>query len=123
MCQHCGQNEASVTLMYNFNGRAGELHLCPECARRLHGQYMTRTGGFFANLFSEGSSPSELPGAFGPQGVSSPEAAGEKIKARREISALKSRLKAAVTAENYEEAAKLRDQINNIQKGAYTYDI
>ncbi|MBR2222851.1 MAG: UvrB/UvrC motif-containing protein, partial [Christensenellaceae bacterium] len=41
-----------------------------------------------------------------------PEKADERAKARHEIEELKRRLAEAISEENFEEAAKLRDQIN-----------
>jgi len=45
-----------------------------------------------------------------------PEDAGEEIRAKRELHALKHRLKAAVKAEEFEKAAELRDKIRELEK-------
>ena len=44
-----------------------------------------------------------------------PEDAGEEVKARREIDALKHQLQEAVNAENYEKAIELRDQLQALE--------
>ena len=45
-----------------------------------------------------------------------PEDAGEEVKARREIDALKHQLQEAVAAENFEKAIELRDQLKALEK-------
>ena len=45
-----------------------------------------------------------------------PEDAGEEVKARRELEALKAQLAAAVQEENFEKAIELRDQIRALEK-------
>lgn len=45
-----------------------------------------------------------------------PADAGEAVKARREIDALKHQLQEAVKAENYEKAIELRDQLKALEK-------
>ena len=45
-----------------------------------------------------------------------PEDAGEDVKARRELAALKAQLETAVKAEDFEKAIELRDQIRKLEK-------
>lgn len=45
-----------------------------------------------------------------------PEDAGEEVKARRELAALKAQLETAVKAEDFEKAIELRDQIRKLEK-------
>ena len=45
-----------------------------------------------------------------------PEDAGEEVKARREIAALKHQLQEAVAAENFEKAIELRDKLRELEK-------
>lgn len=45
-----------------------------------------------------------------------PEDAGEDVKARREIAALKHQLQEAVAAENFEKAIELRDKLKELEK-------
>ncbi|MEG0778184.1 MAG: UvrB/UvrC motif-containing protein [Oscillospiraceae bacterium] len=45
-----------------------------------------------------------------------PEDAGEDIRSRRELHALKNQLKAAIKAEEFEKAAELRDEIHRLEK-------
>ena len=45
-----------------------------------------------------------------------PEDAGEEVKARREVEALKAQLAAAVQAEDFEKAIELRDKLKELEK-------
>ena len=45
-----------------------------------------------------------------------PDDAGEEVKARREIAALKQQLHEAVEAENFEKAIELRDKLKELEK-------
>lgn len=45
-----------------------------------------------------------------------PQDAGEEVKAKRELSALKHQLKSAVKSENYEKCIELRDQICRLEE-------
>ena len=45
-----------------------------------------------------------------------PEDAGEEIRARRELAALKAQLETAVKAEDFEKAIELRDRIRELEK-------
>ena len=57
--------------------------------------------------------------ASGPQSEAEekiPEDAGEEVKARREIAALKAQLETAVKAEDFEKAIELRDRIREMEK-------
>lgn len=45
-----------------------------------------------------------------------PESAGEEIKSRRELTALRNQLNSAVRAEEYEKAAELRDRIKAMER-------
>lgn len=47
-----------------------------------------------------------------------PADAGEDIRRRRELGALREQLSAAVQAEDYEKAAELRDKLRAMEKGA-----
>ena len=51
-----------------------------------------------------------------------PEDAGDLLKRKRQLSALQNRLHEAAEAENYEEAARLRDDIAVIEKEVYSHE-
>lgn len=46
-----------------------------------------------------------------PGSISIPEDAGDEVRQRRSLNALRARLQHAIKLENYEEAARLRDEL------------
>lgn len=134
-CEHCGRNEATFHYQRTVNGRREEAHLCPECAAEL---------GYDVGFDSFDSVFSILPsmlGGFGgwfdaPQltpaarrtlqltpAPNEPvyeteslldEQEGEELRRECARNALNVRLREAVAAENYEEAARLRDELNRL---------
>ena len=140
-CEHCGRNEATFHYQRTINGRTEEAHLCPRCAAELG--YDTGFGGFdrFDSVFS--LLPSMLGGLGGLGGffdgpqltpaarrtlqlTPAPdqpayeteslldEAEGEELRRECARNSLNVRLKNAVAAEDYEEAARLRDELKNL---------
>lgn len=137
-CEHCGRNEATFHYQRTINGRTEEAHLCPRCAAELG--YDTGFGGFdrFDSVFS--LLPSMLGGLGGffdgPQLTPAArrtlqltpapdqpayeteslldEAEGEELRRECARNSLNVRLKNAVAAEDYEEAARLRDELKNL---------
>jgi protein arginine kinase activator len=137
-CEHCGRNEATFHYQRTVNGRTAEAHLCPRCASELG--YDTGFGdlGGFDSVFS--LLPSMLGGWGGffgePQLTPAArrtlqltpapdepayeteslldEAEGEALRRECARNSLNVRLKNAVAAENYEEAAKLRDELKKL---------
>ena len=143
-CQNCGKNEATFYYKSNINGRVMESHLCPECARQLGlVQDMCRTmmssfwddddfftrpfrmlepllGGFGSPLLTEFPEPVDVTQqarrtAEEPREdnlVQGDER--EKLSRQRQRNALETQLRHAVETENFEEAAKLRDQLRSL---------
>ena len=140
-CEHCGRTEATFHYQRTINGRTEEAHLCPRCAAELG--YDTGFGGFdrFDSVFS--LLPSMLGGLGGLGGffdepqltpaarrtlqlTPAPdqpayeteslldEAEGEELRRECARNSLNVRLKNAVAAEDYEEAARLRDELKNL---------
>lgn len=136
-CEHCGKNGATFHYRSVVNGEARETHLCADCAAELG--YTTGFGGFgngtpFGGIFSllpnlAGGfdlfdEPMLTPAArrtlqvLPEQGEPVYEAEslldedeGRALRRERERNALDVRLKEALDAENYEEAAKIRDEL------------
>jgi len=143
-CEHCGRNEATFHYQRSINGRTQEAHLCPACAAKLG--YSTGMDGIFDGGFNSMFSilPSML-GDFGsffdePQFTPAArrtlrltpapdqpryeteslldEAEGQALRRECARNALTVRLKEAVDSENYEEAARLRDELNKLDTEA-----
>lgn len=143
-CQNCGKNEATFYYKSNINGRVMESHLCPECARQLglvqdmcrpmmssfwdDDDFFTRPfrmlepllGGFGSRLLTEFPEPVDVTQqarrtAEEPREdnlVQGDER--EKLNRQRQRNALETQLRHAVETENFEEAAKLRDQLRSL---------
>ena len=139
-CQNCGRNEATYYYKSNINGRVTETHLCADCARKLGYVQRMQPDSFFGDDFF--SHPfrlfEPLLGGFGnrlltefPEPVDVTQEARrtaaepqddslvqgderEQLSRRRQRNALESQLRHAVETENFEEAARLRDQLRSL---------
>jgi protein arginine kinase activator len=135
MCQHCGKNEATFYYKSTVNGRATQAHLCHTCACELGYADALRPEryGFFSDPFALlrdewfGGIASRLLTEFPAPGNTLAEAKetvqrketdnllGEEesrvCDLQRQRNALEYRLHLAVDAEDYEEAARLRDEL------------
>ena len=134
-CQHCGTNEATIYYKSTVNGRTTEAHVCPACAgelgydRALHdlerrSRRMFRQpfgllrdpffDGFASHLLTEfpapGNTLEEAKTAQKDEGILS-DAESRTFDLQRQRNALQHALQDAIAAENYEEAARLRDEI------------
>ena len=134
-CQHCGKNEATIYYKSTVNGRTTEAHVCPACAgelgydRALHAmerrsRRMFRDpfsllsdpffDGFASRLLTEfpapGNTLEEAKAEQKEEGVLS-EAESRSFDLQRRRNALQHALRDAIDMENYEEAARLRDEI------------
>lgn len=114
-CQYCHENEAENTFMVQFPGGMQEIHLCARC---------TEGAKRYVEMAHQ-SHPESFPawGAGTPDrkvGDSPfPDDAGEDIRQRRRLNALRARLTDAVANEQYETAARLRDQISEVEKDVF----
>ena len=139
-CQNCGRNEATYYYKSSINGRVTETHLCVDCARKLGYVQRMQPDSFFGDDFF--SHPfrlfEPLLGGFGnrlltefPEPVDVTQEARrtaaepqddslvqgderEQLSRRRQRNALESQLRHAVETENFEEAARLRDQLRSL---------
>lgn len=135
-CEHCGQNEATFHYQHSINGCTSEFHLCPNCAAKLG--YDTGFDDFedFDGVFSL------LPSMLSSQWFTEPrltpaarqtlqltpapdeavyeteslldEAEGAALRKERARNALTTRLNNAIAEENYEEAARARDELKQL---------
>lgn len=128
-CQHCGKKEASFYYRSTVNGQTTQCRLCQSCAEELgYARAMRRTSlfrdPFFANPFSlldgfgvrmltEFPSPAAEKEEKPPEALLSEE---EKSAFARQVkcNALQLRLQQAIDSEDYEEAAKVRDELRTM---------
>ena len=121
-CQNCGRNEATYYYKSSINGRVTETHLCADCARKLGYVQRMQPDSFFGDDFF--SHPfrlfEPLLGGFGnrlltefpePEDALVDKAEQERFSLQRQRNALQTQLRHAVEAEDFESAAKLRDQL------------
>ena len=133
-CEHCGRNEATFFYKSSVNGRVTQVHLCQDCARRMgytdslrrSMQPMSLFGdGFFGSPFSllepfmdglDTRMLTEFPEPGEPRQTEEKSGLVDKaqqdaLRSERRRNALQEQLKSAVESENYEEAARLRDEL------------
>ncbi len=136
-CEHCGKNEATFYYKSTVNGRTTEAHLCGQCARELgYDRAMEPMGAFGRNFFRPfslledffgegigGRMLTEFPApgntlaearetaARQEEPALADEAQRRELQAQCRRNALEHRLQAAIESENYEEAARVRDEL------------
>lgn len=134
-CQHCGKNEATFYYQSTVNGRTTQAHLCAACAEELGyaRSWETMHRDFFRSPFSllrdsffdaaaqrlltefpaPGNTLAEAEAVTAPREegnlLSQEECRAYDLQRRR--NALQLQLEQAVAAENYEEAARIRDEL------------
>lgn len=142
-CQHCGNNDATFFYRSNVNGRITEQHLCADCARALgYGEtlrpaslfdddFFTRPfrlfeplfGGLGSRMLTEFPAPAEEGETGTATAVAAPErgaddlvdgAEREALQRQRRRNALQAQMSAAIESENFEEAARLRDELRKL---------
>lgn len=137
-CQKCGINEANVSYTQTVNGETAQICLCGDCAREtgllektdsvfreMEREMLSAFAMPFGNSFFARSLPRGFADVFGalPE-ISLPEEAKEKKdneprekeKFMNREDALKAQLLDAIAEERYEDAAKLRDEIKEMEK-------
>lgn len=128
LCQFCGKHEATNKFLINFMGANNEVYICDDCLENFK-QYAGMPQGFQMNSpgnfnLSEGMQTWPIgfsnnqgekrngSGSFDVDGVA-------EIRTKRRLNQLHKQLTQAVDAERYEDAAILRDKINDIKKEVF----
>lgn len=142
-CQHCGKNDATFYYRSNINGRVTEQHLCADCARQIGlaqempamrslfaDDFFARPfrlfepllGGLGTRMLTEFPEPVDVTReardaaadpAQGEAGLVDG-AEQERLQRERERNALQAQMRAAIETENFEEAARLRDELKKL---------
>lgn len=141
-CQHCGKNDATFYYRSNVNGRVTEQHLCADCAAKLgysqavpamslfDDDFFTRPfrvfepllGGLGTRLLTEFPEPVDVRQE-ARAAVAEPErvepglvdgAEQERLQRERQRNALQAQMRTAIETENFEEAARLRDELKKL---------
>ena len=128
-CEHCGKNEATFYYKSNVNGVVKEVHLCADCAAELGYTSHLRDAFRPMRLFSDPFEPlfgalgthllTEFPSPVEEKVPEQPQPLVDgieqaKLREQRQRNALQAQLKAAVATEDYETAARLRDELKKL---------
>ena len=139
-CERCGRNEATFYYQSNINGKVTQVHLCPACAEemgypdRLYQSFRPSRRSFldpFSLLEDFGMLSNRMTEFPAPLEEAARTAAGieeeptvpaglvgrdeqARLQKERQRNALENQLKAAIDSENYEEAARLRDELKKL---------
>jgi len=123
-CEKCNDREANFHFSSIINDEKTEMHLCDECAREAQFEFFRPIEAQF-ELFRPMAAAFAAPfGSFSPaprstigrREVSIPLDAGDDIRHRRELSALRHQLEEAVKGENFERAIELRNAIKQLEQ-------
>ena len=139
ICTRCGTHEATYHYRSEINGYTTEEHLCNACASTMDDNIFGMQGlsmveeffrrpaigqsfgsRLFANPMHMGTQPMQhmAPTAVLPQKASEPhipDAAETALVRRRQINQLRNALNHAVKSEQFEEAARLRDELYHLE--------
>ena len=139
-CERCGRNEATFYYQSNINGKVTQVHLCSACAEelgytdRLYQSFRPSRRSFldpFSLLEDFGMLSNRMTEFPAPLEEAARTAAGieeeptvpaglvgrdeqARLQKERQRNALENQLKAAIDSENYEEAARLRDELKKL---------
>ena len=139
-CERCGRKEATFYYQSNINGRVTQVHLCPDCAAelgyadRLYQSFRPSRRSFFdpfslledfgmlSNRMTEFPAPLEEAAQAAAGIEDAPDAPAGlvgrdeqvRLQKERQRNALQAQLQAAIDSENYEEAARLRDELKKL---------
>ena len=125
LCQNCGKNEATTHIKQIINGDMAESHLCSDCAAHLG--YSDMFSGFGLNLsglFSGllGDMMPSIQRIHGKIKHSGKVTNAAPVEPREEtteekIEKLKAAMNEAVAKQEFENAAKIRDEIKALEGG------
>ncbi|MDO4292970.1 MAG: UvrB/UvrC motif-containing protein [Eubacteriales bacterium] len=119
-CQYCKNNEADRIFFVNWMGVCYETAMCSECLEKLY--YRSKEAGQeeMFKRFTDWWPGKPRPRSLGDTAFS--EKAPEGLILKRQLNELRQRLKEAAGRENYEEAARLRDDIARMEKEVCSYE-
>lgn len=118
-CQFCNKERVDRIFYINWMGTVYQVPVCENCLRKMWNQAVSSGK---AEEFKNNTG--WWPGKRDPRHMGDrafPETAVSGLIKRRKLAALRIRLTEAAETENYEEAAKLRDDIAVIEKEVCTH--
>ena len=119
-CLFCNTNEADKIFYTNYMGALYQIPVCEGCLRRMWQQAVAAgQAEAFRNYAGRWPGRPE-PRRLGERAF--PDQAEEDLKRKRQLAVLKVRLQEAAKKENYEEAARLRDDIATMEKEVCSHE-
>ena len=113
-CQFCNRENVDWVFYVNWMGTVYQVPVCTDCLQKMWQQAVS-SGQTEEFKQMTGWWPGKRdPRHLGDRAF--PELAVEGLRRRRRLAALRTRLSEAAALENYEEAARLRDDIATIEK-------
>jgi len=120
-CYHCNDREADNRFFVNYMGHLGEIYLCSECMETIWRQFSGMMQGMQPEQqgMAWPGAPMQMPQT---ERDAFPQDAGHAIRLRRKENELRAQLMEAVRQEDYERAARLRDEINQVKEDVCIHD-
>lgn len=119
-CQFCNKNEADKVFYLNYMGGLYQISVCDDCLQRMWQQAVASGQAETFRNYSGWWPGRPEPRRYGERAF--PDDAAEDLKKRRRLSFLRARLSEAAGREDYEEAAKLRDDIDVMEKEVCSHE-
>lgn len=118
-CQFCNRERVDRVFYINWMGTVYQVPVCSDCLQKMWNQAAASGKTEEFKSYTGWWPGKQDPRYMGDRAF--PETAVSGLIKRRRLAALKIRLEEAAETENYEEAAKLRDDIAVIEKEACTH--
>lgn len=113
-CQFCNKEKVDRVFYINWMGTVYQVPVCRDCLQNMWNQAVSSGKAQEFKNYTGWWPGKQEPRHLGDQAF--PETAVPGLIKRRKLAALRVRLNEAAAAENYEEAAKLRDDIAVMEK-------
>ena len=125
LCDKCKKNVATFHRSVSINGQGYETHLCAECAAHMESDpFVSALTEMFDDRLEWNEADKEFVSVFDPIASSvsldAPKAKDYKLDevvldTNSQMEALQNKIKLAVESENYEEAAKLKKELDKLK--------
>jgi len=106
LCNNCKKNKANTFFRQTVNGYSKELFLCPECASKMNLTDIFGMPVILSSFFGQMDFNSDYDGK---------QSLGFLNDPKNELDILRKKMNDSVKIEDYESAAKFRDQIKKIE--------
>lgn len=118
-CQFCNREHSDRVFYINWMGAVYQVPVCEDCLQKMWKQAATSGKAEEFKNYTGWWPGKQKPRQLGDRAF--PETAVSGLVNRRKLAALRARLEAAAESENYEEAARLRDDIAAIEQEVCTH--